>query len=224
MTRAAPVRTAARVAHAAAAPTPALRQSKEKASRQAHTDSRAPLVLDAAARLFCRQGFEGTSVREIAGAAGMLPGSLYCHFATKEDLLVAVYLRGCEQICSAAQAAVLPLADPWERLEAACVAHLEAILRDDDYARVVVRVRPADVPGAAARLVAQRDRYEALWAALVAALPLPRRTDRRALRLMLLGALNWAQNWYRADGTSSPRALARQFTALLRQNQEITAP
>ena len=27
-----------------------------------------------------------TSVRDIAGAAGMLPGSLYCHFATKEDL------------------------------------------------------------------------------------------------------------------------------------------
>jgi len=185
-------------------------------SRQAHADSRAPLVLDAAARLFCRQGFEGTKIRDIAGAAGMLPGSLYCHFATKEDLLVAVYLRGVEQICAAVEAAVRPLADPWARLEAACVAHLEAILRDDDYARVVVRVRPADVPGAASRLVAPRDRYEALWAALVAALPLPRRTDRRALRLMLLGALNWAQNWYRPDGAASPRVLARQFVTLLR--------
>lgn len=196
-------------------------------TRQAHADSRAPLVLDAAARLFCRQGFEGTKIRDIAGAAGMLPGSLYCHFATKEDLLVAVYLRGVEQICAAVEAAVRPLADPWDRLEAACVAHLEAILRDDDYARVVVRVRPADVPGAADRLVAPRDRYEALWAALVAALPLPRRTDRRALRLMLLGALNWAQNWYRPDGSSTPRALARQFTALLRQggpSQERAAP
>ncbi|MBL8344982.1 MAG: TetR family transcriptional regulator [Rubrivivax sp.] len=188
------------------------------ATRQPHADSRAPLVLDAAARLFCRQGFEGTSVRDIASAAGMLPGSLYCHFATKDDLLVAVYLRGVEQICAAVEAAVLPLADPWQRLEAACVAHLEAILRNDDYARVVVRVRPADVPAAADRLVAQRDRYEALWSALVAALPLARRTDRKALRLMLLGALNWAQNWYRADGTSSPRTLARQFTALVHQS------
>ena len=197
--RSAPVR--------AAAPAP---------TRQAHADSRAPLVLDAAARLFCRQGFEGTKIRDIAGAAGMLPGSLYCHFATKEDLLVAVYLRGVEQICAAVESAIKPLADPWARLEAACVAHLEAILRDDDYARVVVRVRPADVPGAASRLVAPRDRYEALWAALVGALPLPRRTDRRALRLMLLGALNWAQNWYRPDGGSSPRVLARQFVALFR--------
>ena len=189
-------------------------------TRQPHADSRAPLVLDAAARLFCRQGFEGTTVRDIAGAAGMLPGSLYCHFATKEDLLVAVYLRGVEQISAAVETAVQPLADPWERLQAACVAHLEAILRDDDYARVVVRVRPADVPGAAERLTALRERYEALWRALVAALPLPRRTDRRTLRLMLLGALNGAQNWYRADGAASPRVLARQFVTLLRESQQ----
>jgi AcrR family transcriptional regulator len=185
--------------------------------RQPHGDSRAPLVLDAAARLFCRRGYEGTSVRDIAQAAGMLPGSLYCHFATKDDLLVAVYLRGVERICAAVQAAVQRRADPWARLEAAGVAHLEMLLRDDDYARVVVRVRPADVPAAAARLVAQRDRYESIWAALVAALPLPHGTDRHALRLMLLGALNWSQNWYRADGAATPRTLARRFIALLRQ-------
>jgi AcrR family transcriptional regulator len=192
-------------------------------SRSTHVDSRAPQVLDAAARLFCRLGYEGTSVRDIARAAGMLPGSLYCHFATKEDLLVAVYLRGVEQIVAAVGAAVQRRADPWQRLEAACVAHLEAILRDDDYARVVVRVRPAEVGGASARLVELRDRYEALWNELVGALPLPRRTDRRWLRLMLLGALNWSPHWYRADGPASPKLIARQFTALLRQGQEVLA-
>jgi len=193
------------------------------APRAMHADSRAPQLLDAAAALFCRRGYEGTPVRDIARAVGMLPGSLYCHFATKEDLLLAVYLGGVERICQAVDTAVAPLTDPWERLEAACVAHLEAILRDDDYARVVVRVRPADVPAAAARLVAARDRYEALWAALVDALPQRRRGDRKAMRLMLLGALNWSQNWYRPDGSQSPRSIARQFTALLRQGMEIPA-
>jgi AcrR family transcriptional regulator len=188
-------------------------------ARLAHADSRAPQVLDAAAHLFAHQGYNGTSVRDIARAVGMLPGSLYCHFATKDDLLAAVYLRGVEQICSAVQAAVDRKSDPWDRLEAACVAHLEAILRDDDYARVVVRVRPADVPPAAGRLVDQRDRYEALWTALTDALPLTgaaRKSDRKALRLMLLGALNWAPTWYRADGGTSPRTLARQFISQVR--------
>jgi AcrR family transcriptional regulator len=188
-----------------------------------HADSRAPQVLDAAAGLFCTQGYDATSMRKIAAAVGMLPGSLYCHVATKEELLCAVYLRGVAQIHDAVQAAIARHTDPWDRLEAACVAHLEAILRDDDYARVVVRVRPADVPAAAPSLVAQRDRYETLWTALVAALPGPRRAERKALRLMLLGALNWSQTWYRPDAGASPRSLARQFVGLLRQGMEIAA-
>ena len=69
-------------------------------------------------------------------------------------------------------------------------------------------------------LIAQRDRYESLWTALIGALPLVRRTDRKALRLMLLGALNWAQTWYRPAGAATPRTIARQFTALLRQGKE----
>lgn len=190
------------------------------APRLAHADSRAPLVLDAAARLLCRRGYEGTSVRDIARAAGMLPGSLYCHFATKDDLLVAVYERGVERIRDAVLAASQRCDGPWQKLEAACVAHLETILRDDDYARVVVRVFPSDAPGATARLAPLREHYEALWRDLVGALPLPARTDRRTLRLMLLGALNWTQHWYHAGGGTSPRTLARQFTALLRQGQE----
>src|SRR4051812_19299039 len=115
-------------------------------SQRVHADSRLPLVLDEAARLFRTQGFEGTSVRDIARAVGILPGSLYCHFATKELLLAAVYVRGVEQITGSVQAAVAAHEDPWERLEAACVAHLEAILHDDDYAQVVIRVRPSDAP------------------------------------------------------------------------------
>src|SRR3954465_11788841 len=97
------------------------------AAQRAHADSRLPAVLDEAARLFRSQGFEGTSVRDIARAVGILPGSLYCHFATKELLLAAVYVRGVEQITGSVQAAIDAHEDPWDRLEAACIAHLEAI-------------------------------------------------------------------------------------------------
>jgi AcrR family transcriptional regulator len=186
------------------------------ALRAPRADNRLPQILDAAARLLRTQGFQGTSVRDIVRAVDMLPGSLYYHFATKEDLLAAVYAEGVRRISARVGAAVGPLADPWARLEAACVAHLEAILEDDDYAQVVIRVRPADAPAAQPRLTALRDEYEALFAALVARLELPRGTDRRTLRLMLLGALNWSQTWYQ-PGRDSPKTLARRFVALLRQ-------
>jgi TetR/AcrR family transcriptional regulator, cholesterol catabolism regulator len=178
-------------------------------------------VLDAAARLFRTRGFDGTSMRDIAQAVGMQPGSLYCHFETKEALLVAVYVKGVRQISDAVQSVVDRHQDPWGRLEAACVAHLEAILHDDDYAQVVVRVRPADVPMADRSLIELRNQYEALFAGLIGDLPLSRNTDRRVLRLMLIGALNWSQVWYRPGGRLNPRAIARKFIALLRQGQEV---
>jgi TetR/AcrR family transcriptional regulator, cholesterol catabolism regulator len=193
------------------------------ATRTPHADSRLPLVLDEAARLFRAKGYEGATVREIARAAGMLPGSLYCHFATKEELLKAVYVRGVEQISEAVDAATQRHSDPWARLEAACVAHLEAILREDDYAQVVIRVRPSDAPAVQQELVLLRNQYEALFTALVRALPLAPRTDRHALRLMLMGALNWSQTWYRPDGRFDPRTIARKFVALLRQGHEVPA-
>ena len=193
------------------------------APRIAHADSRLPRLLDESARLFRTRGFEGTSMRDIARAVGMLPGSLYCHFETKEALLVAVYVKGVQQITDAVRTAMERHPDPWDRLEAACIAHMEAILHDDDYAQVVVRVRPADVPVAELSLVDLRNQYEDLFVRLIAELPLSRGTDRRILRLMLVGAMNEAQVWYRPGGRLNPRAIARKFVALLRQGQEVTA-
>jgi len=184
------------------------------AVRTPRADSRLPQLLDQAARLFRAQGFQGTSVRDIVRAVDMLPGSLYYHFATKEDLLAAVYAEGVRRISARVRAAIASQREPWRRLESACVAHLEAILQDDDYAQVVIRVRPSDVPAADRRLIALRDEYEALLAKLVQDLPLPRGVDRRTLRLMLLGALNWSQTWYR-PGRDSPQTIARRFVLLL---------
>jgi AcrR family transcriptional regulator len=177
-------------------------------------DNRLPLVLDAAARLFRERGYAVTSMRDIAADSGMLAGSLYYHFASKEDLLVAVYAEGVKRISVAVEEAQSAASDPWERLERVCAAHLTALLEESDYGQVVIRVRPDDVPDVAPRLTELRDGYERLFARAVDALPLARKADRRALRLMLLGALNWSQTWYR-DGQESPAAIARRFVRLL---------
>jgi AcrR family transcriptional regulator len=184
-------------------------------ARAPRADNRLPLILEEAARLFSAKGFHGASVRDIVGAIDMLPGSLYYHFPTKEALLAAVYAEGVRRISEAVEAAIAGRRDPWDRLEAACVAHLESLLNAGDYAQVVIRVRPSDAPSVAGELVKRRDEYERLFVELVQALPLARGVDRRSVRLMLLGALNWSQTWYHA-GRDSPRGIARRFVALLR--------
>ena len=184
--------------------------------RSPRTDNRMPQLLDEAARLFGTQGFHGTSIRDIVSAVDMLPGSIYYHFSTKDLLLLAVYAEAVRRISERVEAAVATKSDPWARLEAACVAHLEAVLEESGYAQVVIRVRPADVPSATTRLNEMRDAYERQFVELVDALPVAQGVDRRGLRLLLLGALNWTQTWYR-PGRHTPRAIARYFVKLLRE-------
>jgi TetR/AcrR family transcriptional regulator, cholesterol catabolism regulator len=185
------------------------------------SDNRQAELLDAAAHRFAQRGYAASTMREIAVGAQMKPGSLYYHFPSKEHLLVAVYEAGVQQLEDALAAATAAVAEPWARLEAACTAHLETLLRDSDYAQVLIRVLPQDVPLVAERLGALRSRYEERWQALVRALPLPPRTDRGTLRRMLLGALNWSHFWFVPTGTDSPRQLARKFVAFLKERHDV---
>ena len=47
-------------------------------------------ILDAALDLFSSQGYRGTSIREIAGAAGVSTGNVYHHFPDKETIFQTV--------------------------------------------------------------------------------------------------------------------------------------
>jgi len=183
------------------------------AARAPRQDNRRHLLLDAAAGLICRHGYHATSMRDIGRATDMLPGSIYYHFESKEELLVAVYAEGVHRIAERVDTAIARVGDPLERLEAACVAHLEMLLADSDYAQVVVRVLPEDVPAVSARLTALRDDYEERFRKLIAALALPR-GRRRYARLTLLGALNAAQAWYRPGGDSPARIAWRVLECL----------
>src|SRR5260370_39444809 len=82
------------------------------------------------ARLVAKGGFEAASMRDIAGKAGMVAGSMYYHFPSKNDLIAAVYAAGVAEIGAADDPAIARSRAPWPRLEAACRAHLETLLAD----------------------------------------------------------------------------------------------
>lgn len=177
-------------------------------------DNRRLQLLDAAARLFRTHGYHATSMRDIARAVGMLPGSIYYHFPSKDELLLTVYEEGVRRIAERVDVAVQAQRQPQQRLQAACIAHLEMLLDQSDYAQVVLRVVPDDAGPLQRRLIALRDEYEMRFKQLVAELELPPHVDRHYFRLLLLGALNWAQTWYR-PGEDPPRIIAMELLRAL---------
>lgn len=194
--------------------------TKRNTGRAPRSDNRLPELLNAAARHFGSRGYAATSMRDIALETKMLPGSLYYHFSSKEALLVAVYSEGVKELELATASAMAKESDPWDRLEALCRAHLDTVLKDSNYANVLIRVLPDDIPEAAMRLRQVRESYEQTFRDAVEQLPLMPNSDRRALRLMLIGALNWTALWFNPQGRDSPRALARKFVGLIKETQD----
>jgi AcrR family transcriptional regulator len=179
-------------------------------------NNRNEVLLDAASSLFAAGGYAATSMRDIAKATGMLPGSIYYHFPSKADLLMAIYERGVDRICDRHDRLIAASTDPWERLEIALANHILTVTEGSDDVGVLNRVLPGQVPEREAELVALRDRFEERVRVLVDGLPLPDGVDRRILRLMVIGATSWTQNWYR-PGKTRPEQIAAQYCAYLRQ-------
>ncbi|HZP44208.1 MAG TPA: TetR/AcrR family transcriptional regulator [Candidatus Binataceae bacterium] len=191
--------------------------SSQSLTRSPRPDNRRELLLDAAARLFSDEGFHAASMRDIAKAAGMLSGSIYYHFESKEELLLAIYEEGARRLAEAVENAIARETDPWARLEAACAAHLGGLIAHRDYARVMIQTPPDAGGSVESRIRDLRRRYEARFRALIEALPAPGDIDRRYLRMLLFGALNWSPVWFRPE-RDSPETVAKQFIAMLRRS------
>lgn len=73
-----------------ATPVPIETPRSERPTKGERTAER---ILDAAECLFGEQGYDGTSLRDVADAVGLRIPSLYNHFASKDDLYAAVLDR-----------------------------------------------------------------------------------------------------------------------------------
>ncbi|QMW04701.1 TetR/AcrR family transcriptional regulator [Spirosoma foliorum] len=82
-------------------------------------------ILDTAERLFYTQGYSNTGINQVIEEADIAKASLYKHFETKTDLLVAYIQRTHERWFNRLEAAVANVADPKEKLLAIFDHHIE---------------------------------------------------------------------------------------------------
>jgi AcrR family transcriptional regulator len=163
-------------------------------------------ILNAAAYLLKHRGYEATTTRAIATAVGIKGGSIYHHFPSKDAIVGEVVNEGVRVVYDAVEKALGALpnrATPRRRLEAAIKAHLLSSLKHSNYTSASIRAF-AFLPNSVRQgCRIERRRYEALWAELVSELYQADLIDPNispeSIRLLLLGALNWAGEWYRPD-------------------------
>lgn len=100
------------------------------------TNDRRAELLDIAAGLFAERGLRATTVRDIADAAGILSGSLYHHFDSKESMVDEILRGFLDGLFARYRAIVAQHLGPRATLEAIVTASFEAL--DEHHAAVAI--------------------------------------------------------------------------------------
>ena len=198
--------------HAAGTPTSAVAAVRPESGARRE-------ILDAAAYLLRHRGYEAATTRAIATAVGIKGGSIYHHFPSKDAIVGEVVNEGVRIVYDAVEKALdeLPAnATPRRRLEAAIKAHLLSSLEHSNYPSASIRAFAFLPDSVRQDCRIERRRYEELWEQLVGELYQATLIDSKispdSVRLLLLGALNWAGEWYRPDRMGIDD-IARDFAA-----------
>jgi AcrR family transcriptional regulator len=168
-------------------------------------------ILDAATDLFSQNGYGGTTIRDIAKVVGVLPGSLYAHIQSKDEVLLEIVEAGIDHFLETAEATA-SIKDPEQRLRAAIKGHVTVVSENPNRMLVVFHQWRYLEGENRARVLEKRRRYEEIFAKIiksgVRAGTFSKQLDQRIALLSLLGSLNWTAEWLHPEGPRDPEEIA----------------
>ncbi|GAA4690334.1 TetR/AcrR family transcriptional regulator [Nocardioides nanhaiensis] len=192
----------------------------EAADGRAQTTSRREQLLAIAAEQFATKGYKFTTVRDIAEAAGILSGSLYHHFDSKESMVDEVLRTFQAELFGRYEAILASDADARTKLEQAVEVSFETIDRHPH--EVAIFQNEAAHLGAFERFayLAERNRESrAVWITLledgVRAGALRAELDVELTYRFIRDTVWVAVAWYRPGGRRSHTEVARQYLTIL---------
>ncbi|MEU7604765.1 TetR/AcrR family transcriptional regulator [Streptomyces sp. NPDC040724] len=177
-------------------------------------------LLDTAAEVFAAQGYNATTVRKIADAAGMLAGSLYYHFDSKESMLDEILSAFLTELWQGYDTVLAAGLGPRETIEALVTESFREI--DRHRAAVAIYQKESRTLSAQPRfhyLSDSQQKFEKAWLGTlergVAAQVFRADLDIRLTYRFVRDTVWVAASWYRPGGQHSPEEIARQYLSMV---------
>jgi AcrR family transcriptional regulator len=182
--------------------------------------SRRDELLAIAAGLFASKGFRNTTVRDIADAAGILSGSLYHHFDSKESMVDEILRTFQDELFGRYDEILAGDADPRAKLEQAVRVSFDAI--DQHHSEVAIFQNDAAYLATLDGFGYLEERHaqsREVWMRLLreagAAGVLRDDLDIDLVYRFIRDTVWVAVNWYRPGGSLSAAAVADQYVTIL---------
>ena len=160
-------------------------------------------ILDAAAHVLSAKGYAGLRLTDVAGEAEIQAPAIYYYYASKDELVEEVMWAGIADMREHVAAALDALPDgtpSLDRLLTAAEVHLRHALEISDYTTASIR-NAGQVPlSIRKRQILEEERYGEVWRRLINDLAREGRLrpelDLYIAQMLVLGALNWAVEWW----------------------------
>src|SRR5581483_9924168 len=179
-------------------------------------------ILRTSARLFQQQGYDATSMNDVAAALKLSKGGLYHHFQSKEEILFNLMNHAMDITEERVIAPAKQLPDPEERLRTVILRHIAVVLseRDREITVMLHENHPLS-PTLRKRINSRKKDYVHFLENLIGEVQRARGSGGtvtpRAAAFALLGMINWIYQWYRPDGSLQEESLAKQYTEIFFQ-------
>jgi len=181
---------------------------------RARFDRRQEALVAQAAKVFAANGYDQTTMQELAATMGLATGALYHYFGAKEQLLMAICDQLMEPLLERAQDLVSEDRPPAEALVELVRIWVAHVVEHRDHMLVFQQERHVIESGQRWRKVrASRKAFERLVGDVLDRVPTS--VERPLPGLALLGMVNHTAQWYRPRGPLSPQEIADGYVALL---------
>ena len=175
-------------------------------------------ILEAAARIFGEKGYHATSMSDIADAVNLQKASIYYHFESKQEILVALLDHALDLINNRLEIVLAQPLTPDEKLRQAMVSYLETIAENQSLSAVLLLELRSLAPELKVRHAPRREKFERLWRELISEgkhAGVFSSVDPSLTGRAILGVMNWTVTWYRKDGPRSSTEIANLFADLI---------
>lgn len=161
-------------------------------------------ILDAAARVLSEKGYAGTRLTDVAKVAELQAPAIYYYFDSREKLVEEVMWSGLAEMRAYLQAALDQATSedtPMDRIMIAVDAHLRHELEVSDYTTASIRNAGQIPEHIRDRQRSEEKKYGDIWRRLIKDAfdegEVRADLDLFVARMLILGALNWAAEWWR---------------------------
>jgi AcrR family transcriptional regulator len=194
--------------------------------RGASGQARREQIVTLAARLFGEKGYDGTSLRDIAEAAGITKAALYYHFPDKERLYEDVAMTRIRELLEEVKAAIEKSDDPVEKIRLFLIASARRMDRDRLGWMASANIFwSLDRTKRGPAIMKVRDDYEHLLRDLIAEAIKQKRfrlVDPAVLGRLLLSGLNHMPRWHQPKGRLSAAQVVDQYLSIVLQGVAVS--